>query len=78
MVYTQERKKILGSLVKEIDEFDLYYEMSDSISVWNRGHNAHTKIKLKLLDLIPSEKKYIETKLSSNGKFCWTRYFNKK
>lgn len=75
MVYTEQGKEMLNTLVKEINNFDLYYEMSDSHSVYEQGHNEKSKIILKIKNLIPSEKVKINKKLNSNGKNCWNRYF---
>ena len=77
MVYTQQRKKILRSLVKEINEFDCYYEMSDSSIKYSNGCDNKIKIESKLKDLIFSEKQSIVSRLNENGKICWKRYFNK-
>jgi hypothetical protein len=75
MVYTQKEKKTLDSLVKEINTFDMYYEMSDSSKVISDGFNTQNQILEKLKKLTTRDHSYIYMELNLNGKQSWERYF---
>lgn len=75
MVYTQQRKKILDSLVEEINKFDCYFEMSDSTIKYSIGYANKIKIIAKLKECVPPEKKHILERLNEFGKLSWERYF---
>ncbi len=75
MVYAQETKKVLNDLVDNINNFDLYFEMSDSSFTYQKSFDQKVKLLIRLKNLTPDEKEYTYSKLNDNGKKCWKRYF---
>lgn len=68
-------KSQLDLLVKHINEFDCYYEMSDSNSNYFQNIKIKKMIRSQLNSLEVESKDYIKSKLDSSGKISWERYF---
>ena len=67
----------LDLLTRHINEFDCYYEMSDSNAAYMPNRIIEKKINEQLKTLTPENIKIIENNLNRNGKECFKRYFNK-
>lgn len=78
MVYTKKGKKILDSLVESINSFDLFYEMSDSNSLYLRNQKIEENILNQLKNCNISSTNYIINNLDNIGKQIWDRYFKNK
>jgi len=75
MVYTKQQQELLDSLAKEINEFDLYFEMSDSSQVIEKYGKIQADIVKRLAQLNDSDRVTIYMNLNLNGKQAWSRYF---
>jgi hypothetical protein len=71
MNITDENANTLEVLLKKINGFDLFYEMSDSTEVWREGQNDLNNIK----ELLKNEsKKHVYELLNEMGKKNFDRY----
>lgn len=71
MNITHENANTLESLIKRINEFDLFYEMSDSNEVWRREQNNLNEIRY----LLKSESKdHVYKLLNERGRKVFDRY----
>ena len=68
-------ESVLNNLVRHINEFDCYYEMSDSNSVYVNNKKIEVGINNQLKKLSIEEKNYVLNNLNNNGKECFKRYF---
>lgn len=75
MVYIQKKEEILNTLVDQINNFDMYFEMSDDDKIYTKGFNEKYNIKTKVEKLSFMEKLNLYKKLNKHGKMCWNRYF---
>ena len=65
----------MNELIARINNFDSYYEMSDSFQVTERGSYEKQQIK-QLLSEVPKEQyKELEKGLNKAGLFNYKRYF---
>lgn len=76
-MYIKEKEETLDFLIKEINSFDIYFEMSDSSFKYEQGYIKSNEINLKLKSLSFSDKKYIVKNLDNEGLLVWNRYFKK-
>lgn len=63
----------INQLVKDINNIDTFYEMSDSSSIIEKGHN-NVKETIKKFNSSKDKQKVIES-LSTVGKINFERYF---
>ena len=68
-------KSQLDLLVKHINEFDCYYEMSDSSSSYMANRTIEVKINQQLNSLEQKDLDYVLDNLNENGKESFKRYF---
>jgi hypothetical protein len=71
MNITDENANTLEVLLKKINGFDLFYEMSDSTEVWREGQNNLNSIR----ELLKNEsKEHVYKLLNEMGKKNFDRY----
>ena len=71
MNITHENANTLEVLIKRINGFDLFYEMSDSTDVWKEGHSNLNEIKYLLKR---ESKEHVYKLLNDYGKQVFDRY----
>jgi hypothetical protein len=71
MNITDENANTLEVLLKRINEFDLFYEMSDSNEVWKEGQNNLNNIKALLKN---ESKEHVYKLLNERGRKVFDRY----
>lgn len=62
-------------LSEMINNFNAYYEMSDSNDVYERGHDSKKEIEKHLAKITTEEKTKLISELNANGIFSYERYF---
>lgn len=64
------------NLISEINNFDIYYEMSDYNVIYDNYNKKEKSIKNELKNINNYERNYIINSLNENGKLVFERYFN--
>lgn len=65
----------LKALLKRINNFDAYYEMSDSPVRYEAGITEEANIQTELQKLPSEDLDFLLLNFTTNGKFCYERYF---
>lgn len=65
----------LKALLKRINNFDAYYEMSDSPVKFEAGIVEEANIQTELQKLPSEDLDFLLLNFDTNGKFCYERYF---
>lgn len=62
-------------LVREINAFDCYYEMSDDDSIYNQGESNRRSINSRVKQLTVGELALLVDSLNNVGRVNYNRYF---